>query len=109
MSRKAINILFIVGSCLYVPEIAMIIWGYTVWPHSVDGPSNEAIMYFLVCGVILISIGSIMLLVSHIGALIEMKEAQEWDWFTMLIILGWIVLFLYLIVGPKPKTVQKFG
>lgn len=121
MSRKVINILFIVGSCLYVPGIAMIIWAYVALfsniaqsPYSSSYTSDPlsglgAFMGLFWGGLLMISIGSIVLLVSRIGALIELGKAQEWVWFTLMIIFGWIVLLLYLIVGPKAEPLPKFA
>ena len=47
MSRKVINILFIVGSCLYIPGIAMIIWAYVGLFHNISqsayyGPASSS-------------------------------------------------------------------
>ena len=120
MSRKVINILFIVGSCLYIPGIAMIIWGYVtlfrdITQHSYYGTYNpdplnglSTFIGFFWGGIIMISLGAIALLIARIGALIELGKAQEWVWFTLMIIFGWIVLFLYLIVGPKAEPVPKY-
>ncbi len=121
MSRKVINILFIVGSCLYIPGIALIIWGYVALFHNIAQSSYYSsstidplsgfgtfIGLFWV-GMIMIGIGSITLLVSRIGALIELGKAQEWVWFTLMIIFGWVVLLLYLIVGPKSEPLPKYA
>jgi hypothetical protein len=119
MSRKVINILFIVGSCLYIPGIAMIIWAYidffqNLMQHSYNGaysadPLNGLGMFigFFWGGAIMVGIGGIALLVAHIGALIELGKAQDWVWFILMIIFGWIVLLLYLIVGPKSEPLPK--
>ena len=120
VSRKVINILFIVGSCLYVPGIVMIIWAYAALFQSMAQSSyNSAasdpfingfasFMGFLWGGVAMIGIGSIILLESRIGALIELGKAQEWVWFTLVIIFGWFVLLLYLTIGPKSEPLPKF-
>jgi hypothetical protein len=117
MSRKVINILFVIGSCLYIPGIALIIWGYVTLFHNLmqssysgaygADPLNglSAFIGFFWVGAIMISIGSITLLVARIGALIEIGKAQEWVWFTLMIIFGWIVLLVYLIAGPKAEPV----
>jgi hypothetical protein len=120
VSRKVINILFITGSCLYIPGIAMIIWAYVALFHNMvqssysstyaSDPFNglAAFMGFLWGGVAIMGIGSVILLVSRIGALIELGKAQEWVWFTLMIIFGWIVLLLYLTIGPKSEPVPKY-
>jgi len=121
MSRKVINILFVIGSCLYIPGIAMIIWAYVALLHNIiqssysgaysTDPFNglSAFIVFLCVGAIMIGLGSITLLVARIGALIELGKAQEWVWFTLIIIFGWIVLLVYLIAGPKTAPVPVPG
>ncbi len=120
MSRKVINILFIVGSCLYIPGIAMIIWAYVDLFRNISQYSNYGVnntdplnglsmfIGFFWVGAIMIGIGSITLLVARIGALIELGKAQDWVWFILMIIFGWIVLLLYLIVGPKSEPLPKY-
>jgi hypothetical protein len=119
VSRKAINTLFIIGSCLYIPGIALIIWGYIDLFHNISqsayvvsvnpNPLNGfgAFIGFFWGGMLIISIGSVSLLVARIGALMELGKAQDWVWFILMIIFGWIVLLLYLIVGPKSEPLPK--
>lgn len=119
MSRKVINILFTVGSCLYIPGIALIIWGYVDLFHNITqssygNPMNYdpmsglgAFIGFFWGGMLMISIGSISLLVARIGALMELGKAQDWVWFILMIIFGWVVLLLYLTVGPKSEPLPK--
>jgi hypothetical protein len=116
MSRKAITILFVIGSCFYLPGIGMIIRGYiSLIQSSVqnayassssfeDGMSMFLGLVFV--GVVLAVIGGITLLVARIGALIEIAKAQEWVWFILMLIFGWVVLLIYLIAVPKPKLAQ---
>ncbi|MBV9230335.1 MAG: hypothetical protein JOZ18_13565 [Chloroflexi bacterium] len=117
MSRKVINILFIIGSCLYIPGIAMIILGYVVLfqtsLHHTYGSSSPldgfgAFMGLLMGGAVLLVLGGTTLLVARIGALIEAAKAQEWVWFVLMVIFNWIVLLIYLLAGPKPKPEPKY-
>jgi hypothetical protein len=127
VSRKLINILFIIGSCLYIPGIVLIIWGYAmmfqsigthtyspVYSGSSDYPSTiypgdfGAFMGLILGGSLMTGLGSIVVLVAEIGALIELGKAHEWVWFVLMIIFGWIVLLVYLIAGPKPKPVPQY-
>jgi hypothetical protein len=127
VSRKLINILFIIGSCLYIPGIILIIWGYVMLFQSIgaqDYPSIHSsypdyprtsypdgfgtFMGLLLGGGLMTSLGSIVVLVAEIGALIELGKAHEWVWFVLMIIFGWIVLLIYLIAGPKPKPAPQY-
>ena len=120
MSRKVIQILFIIGSCLYIPGVALVIWGYATlfqaisaqqaYYSSYSGYSSTSppdgfgmFLGLIFGGFLLVSLGGIAELVARIGALIELAKAQEWVWFVLLLIFGWIVLLIYLIAGPKPK------
>ncbi len=119
MSRKVINILFIIGSCLYIPGIALIIWGYAALFHNIaqsttivsvnPDPLNGFVAFigFFWGGMLMIGIGSVSLLIARIGALMELGKAQDWVWFILMIIFGWIVLLLYLTVGPKSEPLPK--
>src|SRR5436190_16176295 len=89
VSRKVIGILFIIGSCLYIPGIVMIIWGYMVlfqasvqhvYPvtRSLNGPGT--FIGFLFSGIVMAGIGSIVVLAARTVALIKLAEAQEWIW-----------------------------
>lgn len=120
MSRKVINTLFIIGSCLYIPGIAMIIWGYVTLFHNISqgayyyGSMNTdplngigAFLGLLWGGILMVVIGSITLLVARIGALMELGKAQDWVWFILMIIFGWVVLLLYLTIGPKSEPLPR--
>jgi hypothetical protein len=129
VSRKLINILFIIGSCLYIPGIVLMIWGYAMLLQSIGAQAHYSSIYssspnysstsyypegfgtfmgLLMGGGLMTSLGSIVVLVAEIGALIELGKAQEWVWFVLMIIFGWIVLLIYLIAGPKPKPAPQF-
>lgn len=112
MSRKVINILFIIGTCLYIPGLALTIWGYVTlfqaglqYPDGGAGSFNGLSMslVLIMIGAVMAGMGGIAELVARIGALIELGKAQEWVWFVLMIIFGWIVLLIYLLAGPKPK------
>lgn len=126
MSRKVIKILFIIGSCLYIPGMALIIWGYVslfqaisaqqAYYSSYSGYSSPStpdglgtFMGLLIGGALIGSLGGIVLLVARIGALIELGKAQEWVWFILVLLFGWIVLLIYLIAGPKPKPAPQYA
>jgi hypothetical protein len=116
VSKKVIGILFIIGSCLYAPGIAMIIWGYVglilmnlqhVSPAARSFNGVGTFVGFLFGGIALVSIGSLAVLAARTVALIKLAEAQEWIWFVLMITFGWVVLLVYLVVGPKPKPVSQ--
>jgi hypothetical protein len=126
VSRKVIQILFIIGSCLYIPGIALIAWGYVALFQATASAQNAAyysgysdtssfnngfatFFVLFLLGAALTSLGGITVLVARIGALIELGKAQEWVWFVLLLIFGWIVLLVYLIAGPKPKPALQYG
>jgi hypothetical protein len=117
VSRKVITLLFLIGSCFYIPGIVMIIWGYVdLLQTSIPAVSSSTsslsglgtFMGFLLAGAVIGIIGSIFLLVARIGALIEAAKAQEWVWFVLMVILGWIVLLIYLIAAPKPNPALHY-
>lgn len=124
MSRKVINVLFIIGSCLYIPGMALIIYGYIALfqvastqstyysNYASTSSSPEAFgtfMGFLLVGALIAGVGGILVLVARIGALIEAGKAQEWVWFVLILLLGWLVLLIYLLVGPKPKPALQYA
>jgi hypothetical protein len=75
--------------------------------NSLDGLGT--FMGFLFGGAAMVVAGSITLLVARIGALIEVAKAQEWVWFVLMIIFGWVILLIYLIAVPKPKLAPPYA
>jgi hypothetical protein len=120
VSRKVITILFIIGSCLYIPGIVLMIQGYMVlfqtstqMAYSTSVTTNfsnglGAFTSFLMGGALMVIVGGVVLLVARIGALMELGKAQDWVWFVLMIIFGWIVLLVYLIAVPKPKPAPQY-
>lgn len=125
MSRKVIVILFILATCLYIPGMVMIIWGYinfiqvtlqTAQQMSQTGTTTPldpnafgTFTALLLGGAALAGIGGIVQLVTRIGALMEMAKAQEWTWFVLTIIFDWFVILVYLIaVKPKPNLAPQY-
>lgn len=116
MSRKVITVLFIIGSCFYLPGIGLIIGGYVSLVQSsmqnvyagssTFGDGMSLFLGLVFAGAALGVIGGITVLVARIGALIEVAKAQEWVWFILMLIFGWVVLLIYLIAVPKPKQAQ---
>lgn len=112
MSRKAITILFIIGSCLFLIGVVMIIQLYMFFlshrtPGSVSDSEFIMVMLLLVGGLLLVVVGWVLELIARIGALIEMAKTQNWIWFVLTIILDWFVVLVYLIaVRPNWKESQ---
>jgi hypothetical protein len=117
MSRKVIVILFILATCLYIPGIVMMIWGYAtlfqqISTQAADGTTStlatNAVGTFTALflgGAVLVGLGGIVQLIVRIGALMEMAKAQSWTWFVLTIIFDWFVILAYLIaVRPKPAN-----
>jgi len=120
VSRKVITILFIIGSCFYIPGIAMILLGYvsliqaSLHPYygaygSSPFASFGTFISLIVLGAVMLVVGNITLLVARIGALMEAAKAQEWVWFVLMIIFNWIVLLIYLIAVQKPKLAPAYA
>jgi hypothetical protein len=120
VSRKVITILFIIGSCFYIPGIAMILGGYVFLIQASLHPYYSAyasspfasfgtFMSLIMLGAVMLVVGNITLLVSRIGALMEAAKAQEWVWFVLMIIFNWIVLLIYLIAVQKPKLAPAYA
>lgn len=117
MSRKVITILFILATCLYVPGMVMIIWGYAILLQQASiqaagGTAGNALGAFtalVLGGFALVGLGGIAQLVTRIGALMEMAKAQEWTWFVLTVIFDWFVVLVYLIaVRPKPNPESQY-
>ncbi len=96
----------------------MIIWGYvalfqTSTQNAYSGTSSldgfGVFMGFVLGGAVMAGVGGIAVLVARIGALIELGKAQEWVWFVLMIIFGWIVLLIYLIAEPRPKPAPQYA
>jgi len=125
MSRKVIVILFILATCLFIPGIVMVIWGYAIVLQTVlqtaqqtaqtgtssnfDPNTLSTFVVLLYGGIALMGLGAIAQLVTRIGALMEMAKAQEWTWFVLTIIFDWFVILIYLIaVRPKPNSTPQY-
>jgi len=121
MSRKVIVILFILATCLFIPGLVMIIWGYVLlFQTTLQAAQNGATSNFdpntfasfivlIYGGIALMGLGAIAQLVTRIGALMEMAKAQEWTWFVLAIIFDWFVILVYLIaVRPKPNPTPQY-
>jgi hypothetical protein len=117
MSRKVINILFIAGSCVYIPGFVLVILGYvflfqSTIHHTYGSGSLDGFGTFfglIMSGFALVMLGAVGILVARIGALMELAKSQEWVWFVLMIIFNWVVLFVYLIAGPKPKAELQYA
>jgi hypothetical protein len=125
MSRKVIVILFILATCLFIPGIVMVIWGYAIVFQTIlqtaqqtgetgttsnfDPNTFTTFAVLLYGGIALMGLGAIAQLVTRIGALMEMAKAQEWTWFVLTIIFDWFVILIYLIaVRPKPNPAPQY-
>lgn len=62
--------------------------------------------HMLMAGIIMVLAGVIGT-VSWVGTLINLGRAQKWAWFILTIFFGPLLIFIYLIAGPKPLQTES--
>ena len=100
MSRSRIRLLVLLAIGLIIVGVPVIV--FVDLNYSNIGPDVAGV--YTTAGLIAILsvlVGIILYIVAWFGALIKTARIQQMGWFTLILLLGIIPLFIYALVGPE--------
>ena len=93
---------------LYLCGLIILSIGLLPWPIAAGdfGPAADSAAQTVagISGLVLLSVGSALILISYIGALIKLAKLSQWVWFTLLLLFSGITMLVYIFAGPPEST-----
>lgn len=110
MSKSSSRTLFLLAILFWVIGGALLAYGLSATIIHPDGAVTvHAHPTWTAIGGIVFVVGSLLGLISWMGALARMAQLRRWVWFVCLIIFPGICLLLYIFFGPKTASRRAQG
>lgn len=111
MNKSTTRILYLVGLIIGLAAIPLIIFGLLgskINPatHMIEQIANPTLY---ISGVITAIVGSLLIAIAWVGALIKTAQLRQWIWFVFLLCLSGITLLVYSFAGPETPAPPERG
>lgn len=110
MRKKMLTFLFVPGLILAIVGASLYISGLTAAQAVIESNASAQAMHDAAVAALyaplplgLLGVGSILYLVSWVGALVATGKQGRWGWFVTVFLLNGLGMLIYLLAGPGLK------